>query len=547
MARLKPPYGTTAELTSAVMQERDLAYDTTLDRFTMGDGSAAAGKPLAFKSETDALTTLVAGLGGTAISAAWGDVINKATLALGLSAAGIGTEDTPTFTGLVLTGALAAASALDINPTANSTAMGLDIDQTGPISGGSLGTVFYFNDILVNSDQAQVTSTAYALAARYGFGGANLRGQRTALLGQAVLHTISGNTDESLRHYVGVSGEAQASVGDGGTDTGSGAQGSILGLYGSAILAAGATNLRGNIGLEVNNAVRATASVKDNIGIRICPWADHAVSGAVMDAAMQICAQSGAKEWTGYGIVFDTNSSGTEADLFGASATLIGSIGSDTLLNGVDISSFTFTGSAFKSNGFSVNGSGVVACASIELGHATANTLTASSGVLSVEGVQVAMRGASNTFTAEQVISYSQPALRLDETDAGTNQRYWYMYSASGVLTFAAATDAFSITTWLTVSKSAGVPSTAAFQVPVTATGALTANSGTAIPAGGANTLGVKATSTANFGVFFGSGAPTLSAAKGSLYLRSDGSTTNDRAYINSDGGTTWTALTTAA
>ena len=43
------------------------------------------------------------------------------------------------------------------------------------------------------------------------------------------------------------------------------------------------------------------------------------------------------------------------------------------------------------------------------------------------------------------------------------------------------------------------------------------------------------------------SGAPTLSAAKGSLYLRSDGSTTNDRMYVNTNGATTWTAVTTAA
>jgi hypothetical protein len=68
-----------------------------------------------------------------------------------------------------------------------------------------------------------------------------------------------------------------------------------------------------------------------------------------------------------------------------------------------------------------------------------------------------------------------------------------------------------------------------------------------AIAAGGTTTYGFTATSTANFGVFFGSGAPTISAAKGSLYLRSDGSTTNDRAYINTNGSTTWTALTTAA
>jgi len=79
----------------------------------------------------------------------------------------------------------------------------------------------------------------------------------------------------------------------------------------------------------------------------------------------------------------------------------------------------------------------------------------------------------------------------------------------------------------------------------VTSTGNVTADSATAIVAGGASSF--LATSTAGFGIYFGSGAPTVSAAKGSLYLRSDGTTTNDRAYINTDGATTWTALTTAA
>jgi hypothetical protein len=48
-------------------------------------------------------------------------------------------------------------------------------------------------------------------------------------------------------------------------------------------------------------------------------------------------------------------------------------------------------------------------------------------------------------------------------------------------------------------------------------------------------------------GVFMGSGAPTFAAGKGSLYLRSDGSSTSTRAYINTDGSTTWTNLVTAA
>lgn len=68
----------------------------------------------------------------------------------------------------------------------------------------------------------------------------------------------------------------------------------------------------------------------------------------------------------------------------------------------------------------------------------------------------------------------------------------------------------------------------------------------TAIPAGGTTGTGLRFSSTANFGVFFGSGAPSLSAAKGSLYLRSDGSGIADRAYINTNGSTTWTAVATA-
>jgi hypothetical protein len=70
---------------------------------------------------------------------------------------------------------------------------------------------------------------------------------------------------------------------------------------------------------------------------------------------------------------------------------------------------------------------------------------------------------------------------------------------------------------------------------------------GTAIPAGGTAGAGYKLSSTANFGIFFGSGAPTLSAAKGSIYMRSDGSSTATRMYINTDGSTTWTNVTTAA
>ena len=79
----------------------------------------------------------------------------------------------------------------------------------------------------------------------------------------------------------------------------------------------------------------------------------------------------------------------------------------------------------------------------------------------------------------------------------------------------------------------------------VAVTGNVTADSATAPVAGGAASF--LATSTAGLGIYFGSGAPTVSAAQGSLYLRTDGSTTSTRAYVNSDGGTTWVAITTAS
>ncbi len=65
------------------------------------------------------------------------------------------------------------------------------------------------------------------------------------------------------------------------------------------------------------------------------------------------------------------------------------------------------------------------------------------------------------------------------------------------------------------------------------------------VTAGGVGAISIYGLTA--FGIYFGSGAPSVSASKGSLYMRTDGSTTNDRAYINTNGSTTWTAIITAA
>jgi hypothetical protein len=77
--------------------------------------------------------------------------------------------------------------------------------------------------------------------------------------------------------------------------------------------------------------------------------------------------------------------------------------------------------------------------------------------------------------------------------------------------------------------------------------GSLQVAAGDAVPAGGSANVAITASTTAGLGVYFGSGAPTVSAAQGSLYVRTDGSSTSTRLYVNTNGSTTWTNVTTAA
>lgn len=53
--------------------------------------------------------------------------------------------------------------------------------------------------------------------------------------------------------------------------------------------------------------------------------------------------------------------------------------------------------------------------------------------------------------------------------------------------------------------------------------------------------------STVHPRIVCGTGAPTFTAPKGTLYSNITGSSTSTRLYVNTDGATTWTNITTAA
>lgn len=108
-------------------------------------------------------------------------------------------------------------------------------------------------------------------------------------------------------------------------------------------------------------------------------------------------------------------------------------------------------------------------------------------------------------------------------------------------VTAAAISSALSLTSTLTVTGATILSST------LGTVGQLSTQTGTAPPAAGANTAGIKLSSTANLGVFFGAGAPTFTAAQGSIYINTTGSSTSTRLYVNTTGSTTWASFTSSA
>lgn len=182
---------------------------------------------------------------------------------------------------------------------------------------------------------------------------------------------------------------------------------------------------------------------------------------------------------------------------------------------------------------------------------ATSATLTSATLVTPVIGVATATSinglaiSASATTATFTVASGKSAVVSNSITFAGTD---------STVMTFpgASATIAGIASTQTLTNKTMSGSSNTFSAIPISAlvangNGGITLLPATAIQAGGLVGQGYLYSSTSNFGVFFGSGAPTLTAAQGSVYIRSDGSSTSTRLYVNTDGGTTWTNVVTAA
>jgi len=119
------------------------------------------------------------------------------------------------------------------------------------------------------------------------------------------------------------------------------------------------------------------------------------------------------------------------------------------------------------------------------------------------------------------------------------------VYSIS--VTAGAISSALSLTSTLAVTGATTLTGALTVNNTASTTGQLSVQTGTAPPAAGAATSGIKVSSTANLGLFWGSGAPTFTAAQGAIYLRTDGSSTSTRLYVNTTGATTWASFTSSS
>ncbi len=118
--------------------------------------------------------------------------------------------------------------------------------------------------------------------------------------------------------------------------------------------------------------------------------------------------------------------------------------------------------------------------------------------------------------------------------------RYPSAITTDKAITSSAAVTAGSVVTTGTLASGAQTVTGA-----VSATGSVTGNSAGANTVGGNTTAGIVM-GASSYGIYFGSGTPTISATLGSIYINQVGSGTANRMYIN-NGSTAWVAVTTAS
>jgi hypothetical protein len=398
-----------------------------------------------------------------------------------------------------------------------------------------------------------------------------------------VQHSISGGTFSA--EYNGTSNPADLYGVTGYAYMKGRAGGNVYGGKMEVLLGSTSGTVASITGLNVTTTgnIFTSAVVTNVYGVNVEPGSFTALVGggtATNYYGLKIGDVSGATAlnysiYTGTGIVrFGDTSDATTADgTTGAVRSLGGASFAQKVFSGTGfVSSSLFAGTATNlilstSSGYHINASGAkLMDARIGLGFTYGQAQDPDVGVVQIKGSTGA-----NTFP---IGFYTDVTISVDATGY-----YGYAHAvqtaASAALPSLIHYSAFSLTkgSGSTVTTQTGfeaaagligatnnygfrgsIPSgTGRYNLYMDGTaanylaGVLTVSASTATPAGGSTAARLLFGTTAGFGIYYGSGTPSVSAAQGSIYLRSDGSSTTTRLYVNTDGSTTWKYLTAEA
>ena len=244
-------------------------------------------------------------------------------------------------------------------------------------------------------------------------------------------------------------------------------------------------------------------------------------------------------------LTFNDNNSTGGWDLFFAQKDSNGTLQTGAAINGglavntagswqgdTDIVAFNVSGTALCVGFTAISPSGVVPCADdvYALGWASQRWSDAQLAAAHINQLTIT-GGSGSTLFAGQGYAYSTSSDGLILSGYGSVAD---LVLASRNGSFAAAVINNSTTPYFLVYNLLNDIGSAHIQ------------SATSIPAGGTTGQGIQLFSTSNFGIYAGSGTPTLSAATGSLYLQYNASSSVGIPYYNSStggSGITWTQV----
>src|SRR5882672_984766 len=427
-----------------------------------------------------------------------------------------------------------AANTVNNNFTAISTAFTDVLSRSGVSPNQMTSTLDMNNNQIINLPFPSTANSPARLIDVVSPGSLTVTNATTGTSGHAVPFLDGANTWSAVqnfnagvvatntnRNYVGASFVSQAVSSDGG---GVGSEkGTIFGINPIAILNAAATNMAGAAGGEVNTSLVAGSTVLDKYGWAIVQLNSDAVSGSRSDAGLFLANQAGSVGWKN-GIQFGDTTNQFPVKTAG---TLIKTVGGATVVSGIDFTATTFSTGSFLANGFSVGATGLI----ISGGAGIASGIVQLSGTTS-GNIQLQTSATSNLLTVTQPVQVG------------------VIGATAGTLSLAGLTSGSST---LSCSSTGGTLQLGAGNLTIDASGNLITagkskvGSTTAPVAGGDSTNAYLYGSGSNFGIYFGAGAPTITAAQGSIYLNTTGSSTSTRLYVNTTGSTTWTNFTSAA